>query len=72
MAEKIEEVIGYGQDLGNTFLLTGLVASVVWLQNINPGIAPVFLIAGGFIVVYTKWLKQRNIPKKDALGVEPI
>ena len=56
----IEDVIKYGGDLGNTFLLTGLIAGVMWLQNIQPGVAPLFLIVGAFIILYVNWLKKRN------------
>jgi len=65
MVEKIQEIIGYGKDLGNTFLLTGLIATVIWLQTIMPGIAPTFLVVGAFISLYTSWLQRRNKEAKD-------
>ena len=57
--DDAREVLKYGQDMGNTLLLTGLVASAVWLQSINPGVAPLFLITGGMITMYVKWMNKR-------------
>jgi heme O synthase-like polyprenyltransferase len=62
--DTMEDVIKYGSDMGNTFLLTGTIAGVVWLQNIHSGVAPLLLITGGFIVIYTNWLKRRNKKKE--------
>ena len=60
----MEDVIKYGHDLGTSFLLVGLIASVVWLQTIHAGVAPLFLIVGAFVVIYTNWLKRIHSKKK--------
>jgi len=62
--EDIREVLKFGEDLGNTFLLVGLVTAAVWLQSISQGVAPMFLIIGGMIVMYTKWQKGRLLKEK--------
>lgn len=53
------DIVKYGQDMGNSFLLTGLIASVVWLQGIYPGVAPAFLIIGAFLSIYSNWIARR-------------
>lgn len=58
--DKMRELVKYGSDLGAMFLLTGLIAIVIYLQQSYPGIAAVFLITGGFIMVYINWIKRRN------------
>ena len=65
MGDTMDELIKYGGDLGNTFLLTGAISTVIWLQGMYPGIAPVLLITGGFVIVYTNWLKRRNAKKDE-------
>jgi len=59
MPENMRDLVKYGQDMGNSFLLTGLIASVVWLQSIMPGVAPGMLIIGAFITIYSNWMAQR-------------
>lgn len=70
--EDVRDVIQFGNDLGNTFLLTGLVSAAVWLQFQVPAVAAVFLIAGAFIVVYTKAIKKKMLkdePEKPTPSV---
>lgn len=71
METKVMKLV---KEIGQVFIITGLLAYVIWLQFSIPYAAPIFIIVGGIFYAAEKFVRvwqEETVKKEELKAPEP-